>query len=241
MKTRYYQGQLSQSIFIYQALYSVCSLHFFKRESKYMKLSLVSAQWVFAFFSCFDIPICTFPWLFFTCKKFCNYCLPDLSINTVATHEHTHTHTHTHIGMMLLCLKFYRLCYSAILKTLSNYGWGGVRLSPNYSILSVYRQRIRLRFKLPGDVSRFKGLLSFEQQNNGSLTGTVTASVEIVFTASHSLVPRPLIIWVYEATPATVKYKHPIIVHPHWVGSSLQGPVLSLWICEVRKFLPAWL
>ena len=59
----------------------------------------------------------------------------------------------TVVGMRLLCLYFYWLCYSSMIKTFSDYAWGGLRLCPNYSVIAyICRRRIDVCFTLSGDV-----------------------------------------------------------------------------------------
>ena len=57
---------------------------------------------IFLYF--FGMPICTVPQLSFTCKNFCNNCLPDLSINMVATHAHTHRDEAITLKILLIML-----------------------------------------------------------------------------------------------------------------------------------------
>ena len=178
-----------------------------------MKLSSVSVQ------SLFHLFILLWHTTANTCKNFCNNFLPDLSINMVATHEHTHAHTHRDDAIMLKILPT-MLFPNA--QTLSDYAWGGVWLCPNYSILPVYRRRISLCFTLPGDVSKCRGLLSFQERKNELLTGIgLPASVEIFLQSPIASYLGSLMIWVYKATSDTANYKHLIIAGPRWVGSLL--------------------
>ena len=90
---RYYQGQLSQSIFIFQSLYSVCSLPSLERERKYVKLSLVSGQWLLR------LSI-----LLWHANLHCSMNLLDLSINMVGTHARTHRDEAIILKILLIML-----------------------------------------------------------------------------------------------------------------------------------------
>ena len=94
-------------------------------------------------------------------------------------------HVYIHVlRMRLLCLYFYQLCYSAMLKTFSNYAWGRLRLCPSHSILLIYGQTIGLRFTVPAMSEQ-----RTQERNNESLTGKAPCLSGNCFTASHALIP----------------------------------------------------
>ena len=85
------------------------------------------------------------------------------------------------LGMWLLCLCFYWLCYSVKLQTLSDYAWGRLRLCSNYSIISGMRTEDWLLFHVSWCCQYMWGFQYLQERNNELLP----VYVEIVFLSTR--------------------------------------------------------